>query len=58
MTQYNPKWLCTTCIHFNNDEPATCAAFPHGIPMKVISGENKHRQSLPGDHGIQYEKEK
>jgi hypothetical protein len=32
--------LCNTCVHYNGD--ATCKAFPEGIPLSIIGGED-HR---------------
>ena len=32
-----------------------CAAFPEGIPKKIIFGKHDHTKPFRGDHGIQYE---
>ena len=45
---------CMFCVHFSQDQ-RTCVAFPGGIPLIVILGENKHESPLPGDNGIQFE---
>ncbi len=48
---------CMKCKHFDhgNDTANTCAAFPKGIPVKVIVGDVSHRRPLRGDHGITFE---
>jgi len=35
-----------------------CEAFSDGIPNDIAYGDNLHLEPYPGDHGIQYEKEK
>jgi hypothetical protein len=37
---------CTSCRHLQLD--ATCPAFPDGIPLRVLSGEQSHLDELPG----------
>ena len=44
---------CAECKHYT--EGLKCAAFPNGIPKAVITNEYDHRESHPGDHGIQFE---
>lgn len=48
MTVYMP--VCTDCkyFHADNDQGLTCDAFPYGIPMKIVTGEDKHAKPLPG----------
>lgn len=46
---------CATCKHRDKKDTLKCKAFPLGIPQVILSGENQHRESFPGDHGIQYE---
>lgn len=43
---------CNTCVHRLTD--ITCAAYPGGIPVGVLSMNLDHSESLPGDHGITY----
>jgi hypothetical protein len=46
--------LCHGCKHWIKDS-LKCAAFPHGIPLGIITNEWDHRHPIDGDHGIQYE---
>lgn len=47
---------CVWCAH---KIPGTrCAAFPDGIPDSVLSGRRNHINPIPGDNGIQFEREK
>ena len=38
-------------------EVSFCAAFPDGIPDKIVVGDDLHTQPFPGDNGIRYERE-
>lgn len=40
------KLPCSTCRHFYRLKSG-CKAFPRGIPLEIISGENDHTQRLP-----------
>jgi len=55
MTPTTPD--CLRCKHFDhsNDTANTCAAFPQGIPLRVINGDTSHRKPLRGDRGITFE---
>lgn len=49
---------CNTCKHYKAfSSPPACAAFPDGIPRKILKGEDQHRKPVRGDNGIQYEAE-
>ena len=47
---------CIDCKHFNMTE-VNCTAFPDGIPLEIMSGENDHTDEVEGDNGIRYEPE-
>lgn len=44
---------CLTCKHYEG--ALTCAAFPNGIPVRILTGEVDHRQPVPGDNGIRWQ---
>jgi hypothetical protein len=48
---------CQSCKHSRPDSGPgnVCAAFPDGIPTKIIASRHDHRKPYPGDHGIRYE---
>lgn len=50
--------ICTFCKHFNNasglTQLKTCKAFPNGIPEKIWTGINNHKNPYKGDNGIQF----
>jgi len=50
---------CLMCRHFDRTEPDSyalrCKAFPQGIPMDIVQGEQEHVTPYPGDNGILYE---
>jgi hypothetical protein len=41
----NYQTQCNTCKNYEND--FKCAAFPEGIPDKILFGEIKHNKPLP-----------
>lgn len=45
---------CINCIHFRQDAPLTCEAFPNGIPMVIFLNEFDHRRPWPGDGNLRY----
>lgn len=51
--------LCVGCRHFRgfdvSQDSYTCAAFPRGIPIEILTWKVDHTKPYPGDHGIQYE---
>ena len=52
MPQYRPA--CSVCAHLHK-ESNTCAAFPKGIPTKILHGETLHLRPVAGDNGIQFQ---
>lgn len=36
-------------------ERHVCAAFPAGVPVEIVRGENMHTAPYPGDRGVRYE---
>ncbi len=50
---------CAWCKHLlpkiNHPSDSTCLAFPEGIPPEVLWNKFDHKQSYPGDNGIQFE---
>lgn len=45
--------ICFGCRFYSQD--LKCNAFPHGIPMAVITGKVDHRTPIKGDRGITFE---
>jgi hypothetical protein len=49
---------CITCRHFKvSQRRPVCAAFPGGIPGRILSGEHDHIYAYPGDGGIRYQRD-
>jgi len=53
-------WYCGACKHYDSGnrpvgEPATCKAFPDGIPRKILIEGFDHRKPFKGDNGIRFE---
>ena len=44
---------CGRC-QFKHLDAATCDAYPTGIPLAMLSGQNQHNQPSTGDNGIQF----
>lgn len=57
-----PVPICASCVRFSpglgedllTDSPATCAAFPRGIPDEILIGGFDHREPYAGDNGVRY----
>lgn len=49
----NYRTICVECKHYGGDR--TCAAFPDGVPDKILRSGWDHRNPWPGDHGIRFE---
>lgn len=45
--------VCTFCKNLRTGQ--TCRAYPKKIPEAIWSGDNKHTEPFPGDHGIRFE---
>lgn len=59
---FGPLPTCANCALYRastggliEDVPATCAAFPDGIPTAIIPGGFDHTKPYPGDHGITFQ---
>jgi hypothetical protein len=54
--------LCHACDRYqpatgglvDDDVPASCAAFPTGIPDTILIGGFDHRRPHDGDHGVRF----
>jgi len=46
---------CAFCSRLDsNSEKRVCSAFPKGIPNKILSGDDQHREPFKGDGGLQW----
>ncbi len=46
--------MCFYCKR-KNKGATTCAAYPHGIPRKILLSEVDHRLEYPDDHGLRFD---
>lgn len=57
MTTMGPV-ICFACKRLRSkmreDEPATCDAFPDGIPDEIYPNGADHREPYPDDHGLRF----
>jgi hypothetical protein len=59
MTTPSAPPLCVSCRHRHVTTVLgvhTCDAFPDGIPDAIWVALGDHRDPVPGDHGVQYER--
>jgi hypothetical protein len=57
-----PLPICASCVRYSpglgedlfDSRPASCAAFPDGIPDDVLLGGVDHREPVEGDRGVRY----
>lgn len=55
----DPGWsvnvvgLCHACRH--RVDVLTCQAYPEGIPLRILTGDEDHRFPMPGDGGTWFE---
>ncbi len=47
--------MCYFCTRSLDGEGWRCAAFPDGVPSKILKGFADHRKPVAGDRGIQFE---
>lgn len=48
-----PLAICLACKHLRSAD--TCAAYPDGIPRKILFEHWDHRLPYPGDRGMRFE---
>lgn len=49
--------VCHVCVHrLKEGVENTCAAFPAGIPDRILAGIIDHTKPVPGDNGIFFKK--
>jgi hypothetical protein len=48
-----PVTPCLRCRHYRGR--TKCAAFPDGIPERILDGKSDHTRPYPGDNGIRFE---
>ena len=48
---------CLACRHLHKPGVSTCAAFPKGIPKKILANDGDHRKPWPGDGGVRFEQD-
>lgn len=49
---YQP--ICHQCRYWTQ-HTVTCAAYPHGIPLGILTGKLDHHEHLEGDGGVKFE---
>ncbi len=50
-----PAPMCYECKHIDLGTMQHCAAFPRGIPARILYSGIEHTKHIRGDNGIKFE---